>query len=61
MGSAPHFGNMYALFWTTINLLLPLLVILAVIWYVKQKRAYQRELLEKMDRLITVLEQKREK
>jgi len=57
----PVLPNYYAIAWTLVNfllLLVPVAIIVIVIWYVKQKRAYQQQLLEKIERLICLLEDK---
>ncbi len=57
----PVLPNCYAIAWTLVNfllLLVPVAIIVIAIWYVKQKRAYQQQLLEKIERLICLLEDK---
>lgn len=55
----PELPNYYAVIWTLVNfllLLVPIVLIIGLVWYVKQKQAFQKTLLEKMDRLINILE-----
>jgi hypothetical protein len=55
----PELPNYYAVIWTLVNILLllvPIVLIIGLVWYVKQKQAFQKTLLEKMDHLINILE-----
>lgn len=55
----PELPNYYAVIWTLVNfllLLVPIVLIIGLVWYVKQKQAFQKSLLEKMDHLINILE-----
>jgi hypothetical protein len=55
----PELPNYYAVIWTLVNfllLLVPIVLIIGLVWYVKQKQAFQKTLLEKMDHLINILE-----
>jgi len=54
----PELPNYYAVIWTLVNfllLLVPIVLIIGLVWYVKQKQAFQKGLLEKMDHLINIL------
>ena len=55
----PELPNYYAVIWTLVNfllLLVPIVLIIGLVWYVKQKQAFQKGLLEKLDHLINILE-----
>jgi hypothetical protein len=55
----PELPNYYALIWTLVNILLllvPIVLIIGLVWYVKQKQAFQKGLLDRMDHLISILE-----
>ena len=55
----PELPNYYALIWTLVNILLllvPIVLIIVLVWYIKQKQAFQKGLLEKLDHLINILE-----
>lgn len=57
-GTVPSFGNFYVLFWTAINLIIPIVIIILLIWYVKHKVDFRKQLLERMDLLIALLQYK---
>jgi|LSQX01.1.fsa_nt_gb hypothetical protein len=46
----------WALTWTLLNMLIPITIVVAIVWYTRQKLAFQKGLLERIDRLINVLE-----
>ncbi|MGI6429328.1 MAG: hypothetical protein ACOXZ6_06340 [Syntrophomonadaceae bacterium] len=55
----PELPNYYALIWTLVNILLllvPIVLIIGLVWYIKQKQAFQKGLLDRMDHLISILE-----
>lgn len=55
----PELPNYYALIWTLVNILLllvPIVLIIGLVWYIKQKQASQKGLLDRMDHLINILE-----
>jgi hypothetical protein len=55
----PELPNYYAVIWTLVNILLllvPIVLIIGLVWYIKQKQAFQKGLLEKLDHLINILE-----
>ena len=55
----PELPNYYAVIWTLVNfllLLVPIVLIIGLVWYVKQKQAFQKGLLDRMDHLISILE-----
>jgi hypothetical protein len=55
----PELPNYYALIWTLVNILLllvPIVLIIGLVWYIKQKQAFQKGLLDRMDHLINILE-----
>jgi len=55
----PELPNYYAVIWTLVNILLllvPIVLIIGLVWYIKQKRAFQKGLLDRMDHLINILE-----
>ena len=55
----PELPNYYAVIWTLVNfllLLVPIVLIIGLVWYVKQKQAFQKGLLDRMDHLINILE-----
>lgn len=57
-GTSPAFGNFYVLFWTAINLIIPIAIIVLIIWYLKHKADFRKQLLERMDLLIALLQNK---
>jgi uncharacterized membrane protein len=60
-GAPPAFGNFYVLFWSLLNILVLVAVIILIIWfinYLKRQNSYKKQFLSKIDRLIEVLEQK---
>ncbi len=53
--------NFYPLAWTLVNILLllvPVAIAVIIIWYIKQKQAYHKQMLEKLDQIIDLLEHK---
>ena len=55
----PELINHYAVLWTLVNLVLllvPVALLIGLVWYVKQKLAFQRNVLDRMDHLTTLLE-----
>jgi hypothetical protein len=55
----PELINHYAVLWTLVNLVLllvPIALLIGLVWYVRQRLAFQRNVLDRMDHLITLLE-----
>lgn len=55
----PELINHYAVLWTLVNLVLllvPVALLIGLVWYVRQRLAFQRNVLDRMDHLITLLE-----
>ncbi len=60
-GTIPHFNNFYLWAWTVINFAVILgivILVILIIRYVKQKMDFRKQLLEKMDSLISLLQDK---
>jgi hypothetical protein len=60
-GSPPLFGNCYAIFWSLLNILIPVAIVALIIWYIRYLRkqsSYRTQLLEKLDSLIRLLQTK---
>ena len=55
----PELINHYAVLWTLVDLVLllvPIALLIGLVWYVRQRLAFQRNVLDRMDHLITLLE-----
>ena len=59
-GASPHFGNFYVLAWSVINFAIILGIVILIIWYVKQKADFRKQLLNRMDSLISLLQDKKD-
>jgi len=58
-GAPPHFGNLYVLAWTFVNLAIMLGIVILIIWLIKQikqKADFRKQLLDRMDSLISLLQ-----
>lgn len=55
-GSVPHFANLYVTFWSVINLLFLIAIVLLVIWYVKRIFDYRKQVLNKLDNITSLLQ-----
>ncbi len=57
-GSVPAFGNLYVTLWSLINLLIPLAIAALIIWYFKKQNDDKKQLLQKLDTLISLQQNK---
>ena len=60
-GSPPVFGNYYVLFWSLLNILVVIAIVVLIFWfisYLKKQNSHRTQLLEKMDSLIRLLQAK---
>ena len=58
LGSAPGFPNIYVTFWSLLNFLIPIVILLLIYWYVKQNIQFRKQALEKLDYLISLQSKK---
>jgi hypothetical protein len=58
LGSAPGFSNIYVTFWSLLNFLIPIAILLLIYWYVKQNIQFRKQVLEKLDYLISLQSKK---
>jgi uncharacterized membrane-anchored protein YhcB (DUF1043 family) len=58
VGSAPALGNLYTMFWSLLNIVMLIGIVVLIFWYLKNRHNYQKQLLSKMDSLISLLQQK---
>ncbi len=52
IGSAP--AEFFVMFWTLLNMLIPLAIIALIFWYLKKQTDYRNQLLNKLDTLISL-------
>lgn len=58
-GAAPHFGNFYVWSWSVINFAVIIGIVILIIWYVKQRADFRKQLLARMDSLISLLQERK--
>ncbi len=58
IGGIPAFANFFGMFWTLLNILIPLVIVALIFWYLKKQTSYRNQLLNKLDTLILLLQQK---
>lgn len=58
IGSAPAFAEFFVVFWTLLNMLIPLAIIALIFWYLKKQTDYRNQLLNKLDTLISLQQKK---
>jgi len=54
IGSAPAFAELFVMFWTLLNMLIPLAIIALIFWYLKKQTDFRNQLLNKLDTLISL-------
>lgn len=59
VGNTPAFGNFFTIFWSLLNILMIVAIVILIIWYFRNKINYQKQLLSKIDSLISLLQQKK--
>lgn len=59
-GSPPHFGNLYVMFWSFLNIFIVIAIVVLIFWYLKKRNDERKELFNKLDTIIMYL-QNREK
>lgn len=45
-------------FWSLLNILIPIAIVLLIFWYLKKQDGYRKQLLNKLDSLILLLQPK---
>jgi len=58
-GTPPPFPNLYVLLWSLINFALLIAFVVVIYWYLKQKNDYRKQVLNRMDSLISLLRQRK--
>ena len=58
IGGIPVFTNFFVMFWTLLNILIPLAIVALIFWYLKKQTDYRNQLLNRLDTLILLLQQK---
>lgn len=59
VGSPPDAANFFVLFWSLLNMLIPIAIVVLIVWYLKKQNGYRKQLLDKVDNLILVLQTKK--
>ena len=54
----PSFPNFYVVSWSLINIAIIIAVVVLIYRYIKQKNDYRNKLLNRLDRLISLLQHK---
>lgn len=57
-GIAPFFGNLYVTFWSVINILVLIAIVLLVIWYIRKITNHRRQVINKLDDITSLLQNK---
>ncbi|HWP97597.1 MAG TPA: hypothetical protein VN426_12195 [Syntrophomonadaceae bacterium] len=55
-GATPAFGNFYVVSWSLLNLILIIAIALSIIRYFKQKKDFRRQLLNRLDTIISLIQ-----
>lgn len=58
IGGIPAFANFFVMFWTLLNILIPVAIIALIFWYLKKQTDYRNQLLNRLDTLILLLQQR---
>lgn len=58
-GNVPAFANLVVLFWSLVNVLIPLAIVALLIWYLKKQNDHRKEMNNKMDSILELLQAKR--
>jgi hypothetical protein len=58
-GSPHDLANFIFLFWSLLNMLIPIAIVVLIFWYLKKQNEYRKQLLDKMDNLILLLQTKK--
>jgi len=58
LGSAPGFPNIYVMLWSLLNFIIPIAILVFIYWYVKQNVQFRKQVLEKLDYLISLQSKK---
>jgi len=56
MGTPPPFQNFYVLSWSLINLAILIAVVVFIFRYLKQRNDYRKQMLNRLDSLISLLQ-----
>lgn len=62
-GSPPAFGNLYVLLWTVLNFVLLFSIIAFIfwfIWFIKKRKTERKQLFNKLDNMISLLEHRKD-
>ncbi len=59
VGSAPDFPNLFIMFWSLLNILIPLAIVALIFWYLKKQNDDKKRLFDKLDSLISLLQPKK--
>lgn len=57
-GSPPAFPNTYVLFWSVLNILIAIAIVALIVWYLKKLFDYRKQVLSKLDALLSLLQPK---
>ncbi|MDD4776078.1 MAG: hypothetical protein PHG75_06175 [Syntrophomonas sp.] len=58
VGSPPAFTNDYVLFWSLLNIMVPIALVVLIVRYLKKQSDYRKQVVNKLDDLISLLEPK---
>ncbi len=58
VGSPPDFPNYFVFFWSLLNILIPIAIVVLIFWYLQKQNGYRTQLLNKLDSLILLLQPK---
>lgn len=55
VGSPPAFPDHYVLLWSLLNILVLIAIVALIVWYFKKQSDYRRQVVNKLDDLISLL------
>lgn len=56
VGSPPAFPDHYVLFWSLLNILVPIAIVALIVWYFKKQCDYRKQVVNKLDHITSLLE-----
>lgn len=59
MGNPPSFPNLYVLTWSLVNIAILIAIAVLIFRFVKQKNDYRQQMLDKLDSIILLLQQRK--
>lgn len=60
-GATPVFGNYYVLLWSLLNILILVAIVVFIFWFIRylvRKNDYKKQLIDKLDTVIVLLQSK---